>query len=74
MNQNNADDPHQQDKSDPYQQILFDGYRDQEIAEMQTLMQKWDKATYPTLAHSIVEGASPKRKLVVGASRSLLDF
>lgn len=49
MNQNNAEDP--------YQQILFEGYTEQEIAETQILMQKWDKATYPTLANSIVDHA-----------------
>lgn len=49
MNQNNAEDP--------YQQILFEGYTEQEIAEIQILMQKWDKATYPTLANSIVDHA-----------------
>jgi hypothetical protein len=49
MNQNNAEAP--------YQQILFKGYTEQEIAEIQILMQKWDKATYPTLANSIVDHA-----------------
>lgn len=49
MNQNNAEDP--------YQQILFEGYTEQEIAEIQILMQKWDKATYPTLANSIIDHA-----------------
>jgi hypothetical protein len=49
MKPNNADDL--------YQQILFEGYTEQEIAEIQILMQKWDKATYPTLANSIVDHA-----------------
>lgn len=34
MNPNNV--------NDPYQQILFGGYTDQEITEIQTLMAKWD--------------------------------
>ncbi|AOX02637.1 hypothetical protein BJP34_27190 [Moorena producens PAL-8-15-08-1] len=33
MNRNNPDQPHQLDRSDPYQQILFAGYTEQEIAE-----------------------------------------
>ena len=49
MNQNNSDDI--------YQQILFKGYTEREIVEIQTLMQKWYKATYPTLANSIVDHA-----------------
>ena len=49
MNPNNLDDP--------YQQMLFEGYTDREIIEIQTLMQKWDKATYPTLENSIVDHA-----------------
>ena len=49
MNPNQSDDPDQQ--------ILFEGYTPQEIVEIQTLMQKWDKATYPTLANSIVDHA-----------------
>jgi hypothetical protein len=57
MNPNNADEPHQQDKTDSYQQILFEGYTEQEIAEIQILMQKWDKATYPSLGNSIVDHA-----------------
>lgn len=42
---------------DPYERILFEGYTDSEIAEMQMLMQQWEQATYPTLAHSIVDHA-----------------
>ncbi|NEO16981.1 MULTISPECIES: hypothetical protein [unclassified Moorena] len=57
MNPNNPDQPHQLDRSDPYQQILFAGYTEQEIAEIETLIQTWDKATYPTLANSIVDHA-----------------
>lgn len=40
-----------------YEQTLFNGYSPAEIEEMQTLMEKWGKATYPTLAHSIVDHA-----------------
>lgn len=50
MNPSNSDDF--------YQQILFQGYTDEEIVEIQTLMQKWDKATYPSLANSIVDHAN----------------
>ncbi|NET55775.1 MAG: hypothetical protein F6K47_06295 [Symploca sp. SIO2E6] len=50
MNPNNA--------NDSYQQILVAGYSDSEIAEIHILMQKWDKATYPTLANSIVDHAN----------------
>ncbi|MGK7885348.1 MAG: hypothetical protein AB4057_12085 [Crocosphaera sp.] len=44
-------------ESDRYQKILFTGYSEQEIEEIQMLMEKWDKATYPTLANSIVDHA-----------------
>jgi glutathione peroxidase-family protein len=43
--------------SDIYEQILFNGYTESEIAEIKTLMESWDKATYPTLAKSIVNDA-----------------
>ncbi|MBD2206259.1 hypothetical protein H6G33_19220 [Calothrix sp. FACHB-1219] len=57
MNPNNQDEPTQPQKIDPYEEILFSGYKDAEIAEMKTLMVNWDKSTYPTLAHSIVNHA-----------------
>jgi len=40
-----------------YEQILFRGYSQEEIKEIQDLMQNWERATYPTLAHSIVDHA-----------------
>lgn len=40
-----------------YEDILFQGYTDVEIAEIKSLMEKWDKASYPTLANSIVDHA-----------------
>ncbi|MBW4687075.1 MAG: hypothetical protein KME40_18695 [Komarekiella atlantica HA4396-MV6] len=57
MNPNSQDEPTQPQKVDPYEEILFSGYIDTEIAEMKTLMENWDKATYPTLANSIVNHA-----------------
>lgn len=57
MNPNKHDDINQSEKTDPYEQILFEGYTDAEIAEIKTLMEKWNKATYPTLANSIVDHA-----------------
>ena len=42
---------------DPYADLLYSNYTDNEIAEMQRLMESWDKATYPTLATSIVKHA-----------------
>lgn len=55
MNPSNFEDP---TEIDPYQQILFQGYGDREVAEIQTLLQKWHKATYPTIANSIVDHAN----------------
>jgi hypothetical protein len=43
--------------SDVYESILFDRYTEAEITEMLTLMSNWDRATYPTLAASIVKHA-----------------
>lgn len=57
MNPNNQDDINQPEKTDPYEQILFEGYTDAETAEIESLMEKWNKATYPTLANSIVDHA-----------------
>lgn len=54
MNPNNFEDI----AIDPYQQILFQGYNDLEVAEIQTLLQKWNKATYPNIANSIVDHAN----------------
>ncbi|MGG6267376.1 hypothetical protein ACQ4M3_28560 [Leptolyngbya sp. AN03gr2] len=42
---------------DPYEQILFTGYTEDEILEIELLMSDWDQATYPTIAHSIVDHA-----------------
>lgn len=35
-----------------YETILFKGYTEKEIKK---LIENWDKASYPTLAHSIVD-------------------
>ena len=43
--------------TDPYEADLFQNYTDDAIAEIQTLMQSWDQATYPTLPTSIVKHA-----------------
>lgn len=43
--------------SDPYEEELFYGYTAEEMVEMQVLMQRWDRATYPTLPTSIVKHA-----------------
>ena len=42
---------------DPYADLLYSNYTDDEIAEMQRLMESWYKATYPTLATNIVKHA-----------------
>jgi hypothetical protein len=42
---------------DPYEAILFNNYTEAEAAEIQTLSANWDRATYPTLAASIVKHA-----------------
>jgi glutathione peroxidase-family protein len=47
----------QPSNSDPYEDILFRGYTDEQIAEIKKLMETWDQATYPTLAYSIVDHA-----------------
>jgi hypothetical protein len=45
------------DFTDPYEAILYAHYSSDEVAEIQQLMQAWDKATYPTLPTSIVKHA-----------------
>lgn len=50
----NDNDP---ESTDFYEQTLLRGYSQEEIKEIQDLMQKWGRATYPTLAHSIVDHA-----------------
>lgn len=57
MNPNNHDEIARTEKTDPYEEILFEGYTDAEIAEIKSIMEKWDKATYPTVANSIVDHA-----------------
>ncbi len=57
MNPNSQDEPTQPQKVDPYEEILFSGYTNAEITEMKALMENWDKATYITLANSIVNHA-----------------
>lgn len=42
---------------DPYEQILFTGYTEAEISEIEALMADWDRATYESPAHSIVDHA-----------------
>ena len=42
---------------DPYEDILFNNYTEAEAAEIKTLSANWDRATYPTLAASIVKHA-----------------
>ncbi len=42
---------------DFYESILFEQCTEAEIAEMESLMADWDRATYPTLATSIVKHA-----------------
>ncbi|GAB1543858.1 hypothetical protein NUACC21_65340 [Scytonema sp. NUACC21] len=43
--------------SDSYEEILSRGYTEDEIAEIKILMRNWDKASYSTLANSIVDCA-----------------
>ncbi|MGH7998689.1 MAG: hypothetical protein ACREPR_04465 [Brasilonema sp.] len=57
MNPNNQKDSSQSQRVDPYEEILFRDYAEAEIAEMKSLMENWDKATYTTLANSIVDHA-----------------
>jgi hypothetical protein len=58
MNFYNDDDRNQIPQTDPYEKILFAGYTDAESAEIKNIMEMWDKATYPTLANSIVDHAN----------------
>ncbi|HEY9847876.1 MAG TPA: hypothetical protein V6D28_00330 [Leptolyngbyaceae cyanobacterium] len=57
MNPDNHDEIDRSEKTDPYEQILFERYTDAEIAEIKAIIEKWDKATYPTVANSIVDHA-----------------
>ncbi|KAM3100911.1 hypothetical protein ACKFKF_10595 [Phormidesmis sp. 146-12] len=43
---------------DPYESILFNSYTETEIEEIESLVTAWDKATYPTVAASIVRHAN----------------
>ncbi len=43
---------------DRYETILFQGYSDEESAEIKRYMDRWEQATYPTLAQSIVDHAN----------------
>lgn len=52
-----VDDTPESQFVDPYEEIIFGTYTDAEIIEIQKLMQDWDRATYPTLANSIVDHA-----------------
>lgn len=38
-----------------YEAIIFQGYTETEIKEIKRLMSNWAQATYPSLAHSIVD-------------------
>ena len=42
---------------DPYADLLYSNYTDNEIAEMPRLMESWDKTTYLTFSNSIVKHA-----------------
>ncbi len=43
--------------SNSYEDILLASYTEAEIAEIKVLIAAWDRATYPTLAASIVKHA-----------------
>lgn len=43
--------------ADRYEEILCEQYSENEVAEIQTLLQRWDRATYPTVAASVVKHA-----------------
>lgn len=43
--------------SERYENELLEGYSESETAEVEALMMTWDRATYPTLAMSIVRHA-----------------
>lgn len=43
---------------DAYERLLFEGYTESEIEEIERLITTWDQATYPTLACSIVRHAN----------------
>ena len=49
-----AESPHNRDL---YESELYSSYTETEIIEIQSLMGDWDRATYPTLACSIVKHA-----------------
>jgi hypothetical protein len=43
--------------TDPYALLLFQGYTESEIAEIQAFMTEWDRASYTSIAHSVVDHA-----------------
>lgn len=51
------DEPESFYNPDPYESELYSSYTETEIIEIQSLMADWDRATYPTLACSIVKHA-----------------
>lgn len=57
MNHDNQGESTQTQPTDTYEEILFKGYTEAEVAEIKILMENWDKATYATLANSIVDHA-----------------
>jgi hypothetical protein len=57
MNPNNQGESAQSQPTDPHEEILFTGYTEDEIVEIKILMKNWDKASYFTLANSIVDHA-----------------
>ncbi|BAZ18131.1 hypothetical protein NIES4071_100140 [Calothrix sp. NIES-4071] len=52
-----TDESEANNSPDPYENELYSGYTETEIREIQSLMAYWDRATYPTLATSIVKHA-----------------
>lgn len=54
MNPGNQDESTQSHPTSPYEEILFKGHTEAEVAEIKILMRNWDKATYATLGNSIV--------------------
>jgi hypothetical protein len=47
----------QSSEPDAYETILFEKYTETEIDEIQVLLSTWDRATYPTIAVSVVKHA-----------------
>lgn len=52
-----TDEAESTNSPDPYENELYSSYTETEIIEIQSLIAAWDRATYPTVANSIIKHA-----------------